>query len=620
MSRPLLPGKPGKAHDGKTLRICGRGKPACTSPRIEGSTVPEETSPALPAWVYKRDGRLVPFEPDKISQALFATSETLGRPDAFLARELTDGVLHFLAREFGGIPATSQIAELVIKVVRELGQSALARAFEEGRRKGLRSIPIPAADKSARPELRPAVSFQFSVTESPEDIARKCMHEYSLEAIFSRDLAAAHRDGLLTVTGLDAPLQLAGCVLGLSGGMAERGDKDASVSIPARRSGALVQALLDLRRQAGTQLTIDSPEYALSPFAGAGDLARNSGEFLTGLKATGLVAVVNLNCTHPPGWAEDHAEGPLFAEQRRPTPPAHLDEYRTVILEQLLRPAFAGWVRIIWHLGEADFAAGPSDPKLSRLVRWALESANVEFTFDRPARPVNLGEGMDRKHGAVLAVVGLNLPRLLDLPGVRDNAEQFLLKLPSLARMAVSAGVQKRNFLRRRNSESLSRGFLLDRSRLVAVPVGLEAAVRALTGGEICSQSRALELARQAAFTLAANLRQAGHAASLDVCLDNPCFARLMGESGLTLTPTPMALGQIAGLTPWCPDAPVKEQARAAGTLQEVCGTGTAAILLQGDTGNPDDLAALLHWAWKKTELVRIRFLHLPHQQAHLSW
>ena len=31
-----------------------------------------------PAWVHKRDGRLVPFEPDKISRSLFAATETLG--------------------------------------------------------------------------------------------------------------------------------------------------------------------------------------------------------------------------------------------------------------------------------------------------------------------------------------------------------------------------------------------------------------------------------------------------------------------------------------------------------------------------------------------------------------
>src|SRR5205823_1043448 len=79
----------------------------------------------------KRDGRLVPFEPDRISQALFAASEALGRPDAFLARELADGVLHFVGREFaaGDTPTTGQIADLVAKVTRELGQPALAQAF-----------------------------------------------------------------------------------------------------------------------------------------------------------------------------------------------------------------------------------------------------------------------------------------------------------------------------------------------------------------------------------------------------------------------------------------------------------------------------------------------------------
>src|SRR5262252_5440759 len=83
-----------------------------------------------PAWVHKRDGRLMPFEADKISRSLFAATEALGRPDAFLARELADGVVHFLAEEDSGdTPTTAAIAELVVKVVRELGQPALAEAF-----------------------------------------------------------------------------------------------------------------------------------------------------------------------------------------------------------------------------------------------------------------------------------------------------------------------------------------------------------------------------------------------------------------------------------------------------------------------------------------------------------
>src|SRR6266571_1546918 len=81
-----------------------------------------------PGWIHKRDGRLVPFEADKISQSLFAASESLGRPDAFTARELTDSVLHFLYAELNGaIPQTGQVAEMTIKIVRELGQAAIAQ-------------------------------------------------------------------------------------------------------------------------------------------------------------------------------------------------------------------------------------------------------------------------------------------------------------------------------------------------------------------------------------------------------------------------------------------------------------------------------------------------------------
>src|SRR5947209_16144281 len=99
----------------------------------------EDRSSLTPfAWVQKRDGRLVAFESDKISRSLFAAGEAIGRPDAFLARELTDGVLHFLAVEHHGqTVASGQLAELVVKVVRELGQPQLAQAYgQEQKGKG----------------------------------------------------------------------------------------------------------------------------------------------------------------------------------------------------------------------------------------------------------------------------------------------------------------------------------------------------------------------------------------------------------------------------------------------------------------------------------------------------
>ena len=88
---------------------------------------------APPEWIYKRDGRLDPFDADRLCRSLFAATERLGRPDAFTARELTDGVLHFLADETENrIATTAQVAETVVKVVRELGHPAVAQAYAAG--------------------------------------------------------------------------------------------------------------------------------------------------------------------------------------------------------------------------------------------------------------------------------------------------------------------------------------------------------------------------------------------------------------------------------------------------------------------------------------------------------
>src|SRR5262249_23482364 len=142
------------------------------------------------------------------SRSLFAASEHLGRPDPFMARELTDSVVHFLAGEAEGRPlTTTQIAEMVVKVVRELGHPELAAAFTAARRQ-----PAPGQYKTAPAEL-PEITVRFSPAEGLPAILERCARDYARHAVFARDLVAAHNDGLLLLTGLERPLELAGCVL-----------------------------------------------------------------------------------------------------------------------------------------------------------------------------------------------------------------------------------------------------------------------------------------------------------------------------------------------------------------------------------------------------------------------
>jgi hypothetical protein len=52
---------------------------------------------ALPSWVIAIDGRLEPFNVDRITERLFVAINTLGRRDPPLTRESTASVACFVA-------------------------------------------------------------------------------------------------------------------------------------------------------------------------------------------------------------------------------------------------------------------------------------------------------------------------------------------------------------------------------------------------------------------------------------------------------------------------------------------------------------------------------------------
>jgi hypothetical protein len=497
------------------------------------------TDPAPPALVTKRDGRTVPFDADRISRALFAAGEALGRPDAFLARELADGAVHFLSEDCsGGTTTTQRIAEVVVQVVRELGHPALARAFTEHRKH--RPDPAPP---------RPLA-----------DVLAEAARAYTLQAVYTRDLAAAVEAGLITLAGLGTPGELAGCVLGA----------------PLAVTGDLVADLEQARRFAGQVVALDGLEYL--PTA---DLA---GAVARGLRLTGLEGVVNLNVAAPPSRAAPLVGGPLFAGAAPGAERARSAE---------LLAAFVGLpgTRVDWHLSSEDFA---DRERLCSVIRRAPEGEAVGFVFDRPRRPVALAEGLSRDHPAALLVAGLHLPALASQPGMAADPERFLQRLGSLVRLALSAASQKRAYLRRqpRAGADVTSGFLLDRARFVAVPVGLDDVVRQYTGWGMSNGGPSLELGRRVVRRLADVLRADGRLAQIDACLDGP-FS--------------FEMGGVAGLTPWDATASPRSQLRAGGALHSLSGHGTLALFV-GDEA-PGQVAELLELAWRQTDVVRVRLL-----------
>ncbi|MBI3409141.1 MAG: hypothetical protein HY040_12410 [Planctomycetes bacterium] len=525
----------------------------------------------LPEWIVKRDGRRVPFEPDRISQSLFAAAESLGRPDAFLARELADGVLHFLAQEAEAgaeAPTTGQVAELIVKVVRELGQPELARAFQEHAQKNYDT------DAAAVRRIDPAeVTFRFSTRSAPEQVTNECLAKFSLHAVFSRDLRSALEEGYLTVSGLTDPDALASVVL---------------EGVPAAW-GDWIQTL---RQSPARTVIVDSPELLWKDRTPL-ELTQKLADLATLAESLRRTITLNLNCAEPPGWARAHVHGPLFTTE--PTP-------QTVDADDPAERVLAAVNRIVtvdhplhveWHLSEAAFAHA-NRGRLEHLLRLGIEKPWLRFVLDRPKQEIVLGAGLDRRHSGVFVEVGLSLPRLLDL--TEGRLEPFLEKLPSLARMGARAAAQKHNYLRRRSEadKRLARAFLLDRARGLVSPIGLDAVVNRLLGRGMAQSRLSLDLGRKIVGLLWQTLEAEGRNANLDVVFS------VFPEEGSEESES--ADRRVE------PNQFKAQMQACAALLGEAC-AGTASILLRG-TESPLEIAEALLSSWEKGFVVqRVRLL-----------
>ncbi len=549
---------------------------------------------ALPNWVAKRDGRLEPFEGDKLCRSLFAAAERLGRPDPFLARELADGVLHFLADDPAADPLpTAELAEVVVKIVRELGHPTLSQAFVQYRAAHARRIAgRNGDDRDGDDTLARLIAAHPAARDLTHSAAGAVLADFARRAVYPRELVAAEREGLLRLFDAATPLELAGAVL----------EPRPPAARPADPGWA--EALDEARDAVGQFLALDGPEYLLTPLGSPSTTAAWVRELRIGLKCTGLRAVINLNCATPPAWAQTAAAGPLFAAAAADDPPRLADTCES-LLDALLDGPPDGY-RVDWHLGEHDFQPAGRN-RLLRLARRVLDGAPLGFVPDRPRRPAALAEGLDRQHPAVLAVVGVSLPRLVEVirseAGAAVAPDVFLGKLGSLARLAISAGQVRRDYLRAQGRPALRRGFLLDRARLVVVPLGLVAAVRAVANEDLAT-GPGLAFGRQ--ILQALNAALAADQQRLPAALDGlpPCRTTDAPSSDIHTS------------------LPLRQQIRTAAALSLVVESGTVTVRLPSAApATPEELAHLIWYAWQQPGVVRLQFAReFPPRQLSAGW
>jgi len=82
-------------------------------------------------YVRKRDGRLEPFDQERITNAIWKAAKAVGGKDRALAKKLSDQVVAELQKRFGedGVPTVEEIQDLVEKTLIENGHARTAKAY-----------------------------------------------------------------------------------------------------------------------------------------------------------------------------------------------------------------------------------------------------------------------------------------------------------------------------------------------------------------------------------------------------------------------------------------------------------------------------------------------------------
>lgn len=153
--------------------------------------------------IRKRDGRIVPFNTQKITQAIFKAAQAVGGEDYSLAEDVTKDVIEYLKTQGlpGLIPAVEEIQDAVEKILIERGHARTAKAYILYRDKRTRI-------REAKSELMDVVKDillegnrseepggKYSPARKMHKIALSASQKYYIDNLLPPEISNAHQRG-----------------------------------------------------------------------------------------------------------------------------------------------------------------------------------------------------------------------------------------------------------------------------------------------------------------------------------------------------------------------------------------------------------------------------------------
>jgi len=157
--------------------------------------------------IKKRDGRIVPFDQEKIASAIWAAAQAVGGKDRAMAEKLSDDVVRFLERRYGteGTPSVEHVQDIVEKVLIENGHAKTAKAYilYREQHKNIREVTKLLRDITIVDDyleeldwmVRENSNMTYSLQGLNVHITHKVISNYWLNSIYPREIREAHVNG-----------------------------------------------------------------------------------------------------------------------------------------------------------------------------------------------------------------------------------------------------------------------------------------------------------------------------------------------------------------------------------------------------------------------------------------
>lgn len=168
--------------------------------------------------IRKRDGRIAPFDEQKITEAIFKAAKAVGGEDRSIAQDLTNQVVNYLnGNNVEMIPSVEEIQDVVEKVLIENGHARTAKAYilYRDRRTRMREGKTELMD-AVKEILVETSRENANINNSPSakmlQIAMAASKKYYLTNLLPEDMGDAHDKGFFHIHDLDYYAKTLNCL------------------------------------------------------------------------------------------------------------------------------------------------------------------------------------------------------------------------------------------------------------------------------------------------------------------------------------------------------------------------------------------------------------------------